>query len=142
MVPGVEHLDVVQSGQAATGAAGMSRVFAFSRDAPAAARHFAVDAVRRLGAADLADDIALVVTELAANAIVHAQSGFTVDILPGRDTLRISVYDTGPVPPGEAGAGLPAEPLHGLGAVDMLARRWGVEPAGRTGKSVWVELAR
>jgi hypothetical protein len=139
------HRAVAGPGPAATGPAGVSRVFAFSRDAPAAARHFAVDAVRRLGAADLADDTALVVTELAANAIVHAQSGFTVDILPGRDTLRISVYDAGPVPPGEAdgtGAGLHAAPLHGLGAVDMLARRWGVEPAGRTGKSVWVELAR
>jgi hypothetical protein len=136
------HRSVAGPRPAGTGAAGMSRAFAFSRDAPAAARHFAVDAVRRLGAADLADDIALVVTELAANAIVHAHSGFTVDILPGRDMLRISVYDTGPVPPGEAGAGLPAVPLHGLGAVDMLARRWGVEPVGRTGKSVWVELAR
>ena len=139
------HRSVAGPGQAASAAAGMSsisRVFAFSRDAPAAARHFAVDAVRRLGAANLVDDIALVVTELAANAIVHAQSGFTVDILPGRDTVRVSVYDAGPVPPGEVGAGLPAAPLHGLGAVDMLARRWGVEPAGRTGKSVWVELAR
>lgn len=156
MVPGAEHLDVghvVQShshhdeladyvGSAARGASGLSRVFAFSRDAPAAARHFAVDAVQRLGAGDLADDTALVVTELAANAILHAQSGFTVDILASRDTLRISVYDAGRVPRGPAGAGLPAQPLHGLGAVDMLARRWGVEPWGRSGKSVWVELAR
>jgi hypothetical protein len=129
-------------GGAVVGAPGVSRAFAFSRDAPAAARHFAVDAVRRLGAADLADDTALVVTELAANAIVHAQSGFTVDIRPGQGTLRISVSDAGPVPHGAAGARLPAVPLHGLGAVDSLARRWGVEPQGRTGKSVWVELAR
>lgn len=156
MAPGAEHLDlgrVVHSHShddeladyavpAARGASSVSRVFAFSRDAPAEARHFAVDAVRRLGAGDLADDIALVVTELAANAIVHARSGFTVDILLGRDTLRVSVYDAAPVPRGKAGAGLPAAPLHGLGAVDMLARRWGVEPLGRTGKSVWVELAR
>ena len=136
------HRSIVGPGPAASGAPGVSCAFAFSRDAPAAARHFAVDAVRRLGAADLADDTALVVTELAANAIVHAQSGFTVDILAGRDALRISVYDAGPVPAGAVGTGLPAEPLHGLGAVDMLARSWGVEPLGRAGKSVWVELAR
>jgi hypothetical protein len=115
-----------------------ARAFAFSADAPAAARHFAVDAVRRLGAADLTDDTALVVTELAANAIVHAQTGFTVNLSAGLDVLRISVRDASPPPP----AGLPAAPLHGLGAVDVLASRWGVEPLGHSGKSVWVELRR
>jgi signal transduction histidine kinase len=124
------------------GVPGAARAFALSGDAPAAARHFAVDAVRRLGAADLADDAALVVTELAANAVLHAQTGFTVDVAVGPDVLRISVRDAGPVPPGAAGPGLPAAPLHGLGAVDALASRWGVETLGHSGKSVWVELHR
>ncbi len=115
-----------------------SRAFALSGDAPAAARHFAVDAVRRLGAADLADDTALVVTELAANAIVHAQTGFTVTVAAGPDVLRISVRDSSPPP----AAGLPPRPLHGLGAVDALASRWGVEPFGHSSKLVWVELRR
>jgi hypothetical protein len=97
--------------------------------------------VRRLGAADLADDTALVVTELAANAIVHAQTGFTVDLSAGPDVLRIAVRDASPLPPAAA-ACLPAAPLHGLGAVDALASRWGVEPIGHSGKSVWVELRR
>jgi hypothetical protein len=118
-----------------------TRAFALSRDAPAAARHFAVDAVRRLGAADLADDTALVVTELAANAIVHAQTGFTVDLSAGPDVLRITVRDASPLPPASA-ADLPALPLHGLGAVDALASRWGVERLGHSGKLVWVELRR
>jgi hypothetical protein len=121
-----------------TAAPSAARTFALSGDAPAAARHFAVDAVRRLGAAGLADDTALVVTELAANAIVHAQTGFTVDLSAGPDVLRISVRDASRPPP----AGLPAAPLHGLGAVDVLASRWGVEPVGHSGKSVWVELRR
>ena len=118
-----------------------TRAFALSGDAPAAARHFAVDAVRRLGAADLADDTALVVTELAANAIVHAQTGFTVDLSAGPDVLRITVRDASPLPPASA-ADLPALPLHGLGAVDALASRWGVERLGHSGKLVWVELRR
>jgi len=118
-----------------------SRAFALSGDAPAAARHFAVDAVRRLGAADLADDTALVVTELAANAIVHAQTGFTVDLTAGPRVLRIEVRDASPLPPAAA-ADLPALPLHGLGAVDALASRWGVERLGHSGKSVWAELRR
>ena len=120
---------------------GAIRAFALSGDAPAAARHFAVDAVRRLGAADLADDTALVVTELAANAIVHAQTGFTVDLSAGPQVLRIEVRDASPLPPAAA-ADLPALPLHGLGAVDALASRWGIERLGHSGKSVWAELRR
>ena len=135
------HHSVV-GGWPAPAAPGATRTFALSGDAPAAARHFAVGAVRRLGAADLADDTALVVTELAANAMVHAGTGFTVDLAAGPDVLRISVRDASPLPPAAAAAGLPAVPLHGLGAVDALARRWGVEPLGHSGKSVWVELRR
>ncbi len=130
---------------AAPGAAeapGAARAFALSRDAPAAARHFAVAALRRLGAADLSDDAALVVTELAANAVRHAGSGFTLTLSCQPKVLLISVRDTRPLPAGPAAAALPPEPLHGLGAVDVLASRWGVEPLGHAGKSVWVELPR
>jgi hypothetical protein len=127
---------------AAPAAPGATRAFAWSGDAPAAARHFAVDAVRRLGAADLVDDTALVVTELAANAVVHAGTGFTVDLAADPDVLRISVRDASPLPGAAAAVGLPAVPLHGLGAVAALARRWGVEPLGHSGKLVWVELPR
>jgi MEDS: MEthanogen/methylotroph, DcmR Sensory domain len=126
----------------ATAAPGAARAFALSRDAPAAARHFAVAAVCRLGAADLSDDTALVVTELAANAVRHAGSGFTLTLSCQPEVLRISVRDTRPLPPGPAAAALPPEPLHGLGAVDVLASRWGVERLGHAGKSVWVELPR
>jgi hypothetical protein len=135
------HGSVVGGWPAAAAGIGATRAFALTGDAPAAARHFAVDAVRRLGAADLTDDTALVVTELAANAIVHAQTGFTVDLAASRDTLRITVRDASPLPPAAA-ADLPALPLHGLGAVDALASRWGVDPLGHSGKLVWVELRR
>jgi hypothetical protein len=119
-----------------------TRTFAFSREAPAAARHYAVGTLRRLGAAELADDAALVVTELAANAIVHAHSAFSVDLAVRPDLVRISVRDASPLPPAAADLALPAAPLHGLGAVDALASRWGVEPFGPAGKAVWVELRR
>jgi hypothetical protein len=126
-----------------SGAQGAVRTFALSRDAPAAARHFAVGALRRWGIADLADDVALVVTELAANAVRHARSGFTVILSSRSDTVRISVRDASPLPPaGVSGSGsvLPVAPLHGLGAVNAMATRWGVESLGSVGKTVWVEL--
>ena len=115
-----------------------ARTFAFSREAPAAARHFAVATLNAWGAGDLADDAALVVTELAANAIVHVRSAFTVILSVRDDLLRISVRDAGPL----GGAALRPAPLHGLWAVDALASRWGVESLGDAGKTVWVDLLR
>ena len=117
------------------------RTFSFSREAPAMARHFAVAAVCEWGLADVADDAALVVTELAANAIVHAGSGFTVILSARGNVLRIAVRDGCPLP-AEGQAALMPIPLHGLGAVDALAVRWGVESLGRAGKTVWVDVRR
>ena len=117
------------------------RTYPFSRDAPAAARHFTVGTLRDWAAGDIADDAALVVTELAANAIVHAHSAFTILLSAHGDLVRISVRDASPVS-GAPGAALAPAPLHGLGAVDALASRWGVESLGNAGKTVWVELRR
>jgi len=94
--------------------------------------------VREWGLADVADDAALVVTELAANAIVHARSAFTVILSVHDDVLRISVRDAVPLD----GTGLRAAPLHGLAVVDALASQWGVESLGNAGKTVWVDLLR
>jgi hypothetical protein len=134
------HQEIVGLAPGATARAvpGAVRTFAFSRDAPAAARHFTVGMLHGWGAGDIADDAALVVTELAANAVVHARSEFTVILSACGDLLRISVRDADPLP----GAALVPVPLHGLGAVDALASRWGVESLGNAGKTVWVELRR
>ena len=91
-----------------------------------------------MGAAHLAGDVALVATELAANALVHARSAFTVALSCRDEVVRISVRDESGLP----GSGLPAAPLHGLGAVAALACRWGVAPSGGNGKAVWAELPR
>jgi len=125
-------------GEIVGGRSGTARPFAFSREAPAEARHFAVAKLNVGGAGDLAGDVALVVTELAANAIVHARSAFTVILSVHDDVLRISVRDAVPLD----GGGLRAAPLHGLAVVDALASRWGVESLGNAGKTVWVDLLR
>ena len=104
-------------------------------------RHFTVGTLRDWGAEEIADDAALVVTELAANAIVHAHSSFTVLLSARGDLVRISVRDACPLSDRPGAAPTPAS-LHGLGAVDALASRWGVESLGDAGKTVWVELRR
>ena len=58
-----------------TGVLGAVRTFTLTREAPAAARHFAVATMGHWGTEHLADDVALIVTELAANAIRHARWG-------------------------------------------------------------------
>jgi hypothetical protein len=136
------HQEVVGFSPAGLREPRVVRTFAFSRDAPAVARHFAVGALRDWGAGDLVDDAALVVTELAANAIVHAHSGFTIVLSARGDLVRISVRDVSPLPGAEPGAALVPARLHGLGVVDALASSWGVESLGSAGKTVWVELRR
>lgn len=117
------------------------RTYPFSRDAPAVARHFTVGTLHDWGAGDIAGDAALVVTELAANAIVHAHSAFTIVLSAHGDLVRIAVRDASPLPGGQ-GAALAPAPLHGLAVVDALASRWGVASLGTAGKTVWVELRR
>ena len=113
------------------------RTFAFARDAPAAAGHFTVATLEDRGAGDFADDAALAATELAANAIVHARSAFTIIVSARDGLLRISVHDTSPLPRAE----LCPAPLHGLGA-KRAGQPVGVKSLGSAGKTVWVELRR
>lgn len=130
------HREVI--GPAPDGVPGVARAFALTRESPAQARHFTVGTLRGWGIGELCDDAALVVTELAANAVVHARSGFTVSLSARGDRVRISVRDADP----RGREALVPVPLHGLGAVDALASRWGVESLGSAGKTVWVELRR
>src|ERR1700685_558989 len=92
-VVGTKHMEAGRQvapapGPAAGGVLGALRTFAFTPNAPAAARHFAVATVGRWGAGDLSEDVALVVTELAANAVRHARSAFTVILSFRRHMMR------------------------------------------------------
>jgi hypothetical protein len=113
-----------------------SKAFSLNPDAPAAARHFAFVAMPRLGRGHMVDDVALVVTELAANAVLHAHSEFSVTLSASADFVRISVRDTCPLPEGRS---LSAKPTHGLGLVASLARDWGVVSLDDS-KVVWAQL--
>jgi anti-sigma regulatory factor (Ser/Thr protein kinase) len=87
---------------------------------------------------------ALVVAELAANAVTHGQlpgRSFRLSLeLPQKARLRIAVSD----PRGEC---LPVlsqvadEGGRGLVIVDALAADWGVRPFPPSGKTVWAEIA-
>ncbi|MCW3018411.1 MAG: histidine kinase [Solirubrobacterales bacterium] len=126
---------------AAAGAqTGISALFSAEPGSPGLARRLVVDALRRWGAANtLVNDVALVVSELATNAVRHAESSFTVTVRASGSTLRIAVHDGAPLTGIVSEAWLIPQPLHGLSLVDALCTRWGVEDT-RDGKLVWAEL--
>ncbi len=138
------HTAVVEAPAAQT-TARATRSFPLDRDAPRQARHFALDLLRgwRIGrsyGAHLASDVAIVVSELATNAVRHARSGFTVSVLLADGALRIRVEDARALPGSPGDLPLPVWPDHGLGLVEAVSTRWGVQPADG-GKAVWAELA-
>src|ERR1700680_595751 len=91
----------------------------------AASRHFANDATSDLSA-EIQESAALMVSELATNALVHATTGFTVSVERRGDYLRIEVADAGGGRP-TVRSPQPSEPHgRGLRIVNELAADWGV----------------
>jgi hypothetical protein len=104
---------------------------------PGRARRLVCGRLREMGHAEaLVEDAALVLSELANNAVLHARSAFSVAVQIEDSALRVAIEDGSPL---DAGATLPAQRGHGLGVIDALATRWGVERKS-DGKVVWAEL--
>ncbi len=110
-----------------------------SREDTRAARGFALGMLEPWRGEQLAADAALVVTELATNAVLHAGSAFSVSLALSSGAIRISVGDTLPLGPTGGDKQLAATAGHGLGVIAAMATRWGVESAP-SGKAVWAEL--
>lgn len=117
----------------------VTRTFAGTREDTRAARGFALGMLEPWRGEQLAADTALVVTELATNAVLHARSAFSVSLALSGGAIRISVGDTLPLGPAGVNQQLAAASGHGLGVVAAMATRWGVETVA-TGKVVWAEL--
>lgn len=89
----------------------------------------------------LVDDVALVVSELVTNAVLHADPPAWLRLIDrGQGAIRVEVEDGNREIPRRAGYGEQADTGRGLALVAALARSWGIE-ATPTGKVVWAELA-
>ncbi|WP_037872534.1 ATP-binding protein [Streptomyces sp. NRRL S-37] len=115
------------------------------------ARRFAVRCMEAWGhppASDVSCAVALVVGELAANAVQHGR-------VPGRDVglrlaldaaaglVRVEVADAAATkpPPASAPSSSPeGESGRGLLLVEALAVRWGWAPRRPVGKTVWADV--
>jgi anti-sigma regulatory factor (Ser/Thr protein kinase) len=91
------------------------------------------------GFANLCDDVALVVTELVANAVRHAGTDIRITLTQLEHGVRLEVRDGSTRPLRPRAALSSDEGGRGLLLVDALSNRYGVlgEPDG---KRVWVEL--
>jgi anti-sigma regulatory factor (Ser/Thr protein kinase) len=118
----------------------VSARFPAAGDAPRRARAFVASTFERWDRPRaLRDDAQLVVTELATNAVLHARSGFSVELQRRGDRVRLAVSDASPARPVVRDPSLLATSGRGLRIVAALAADWGVLPdAG--GKTVWAEL--
>jgi serine phosphatase RsbU (regulator of sigma subunit)/anti-sigma regulatory factor (Ser/Thr protein kinase) len=103
------------------------------------ARAMAVQRADELGRAHLADDAALVMSELVTNAVLHGGGCTGVDVLPAGDGLRIEVRDASRVPPVLSHASEASLTGRGLRLVSRLAAGWGAK-AEDGGKVVWAEI--
>ncbi|MFD4785853.1 ATP-binding protein [Streptomyces sp. NPDC058459] len=118
--------------------------YARTRVSVGKAREFARLFADRMDVDGSADDLALIVSELVTNAVLHGKTApgrqveVTLDHRAGR--VRVEVRDTGEGMPRRR----PRVPLavsgRGIEIVDALSEAWGVTEQV-VGKTVWAELA-
>jgi anti-sigma regulatory factor (Ser/Thr protein kinase) len=106
----------------------------------ASVRRFAVAACRAQGRDALCDTVALLVSEVATNALVHGTGDVQVRVRTTGSVLRVEVADDSPRMPEPRAAGPLEEGGRGLSLVAQLSQGWGVYREG-PGKVVWFELA-
>ena len=85
------------------------------------------------------DNVKLLASEWAANAVVHAGSPDTVTVRYLGQVVRVEVDDGSPAVPRPAEADEEDVSGRGLFIVDALAERWGVDERP-PGKRVWCEV--
>jgi anti-anti-sigma regulatory factor/anti-sigma regulatory factor (Ser/Thr protein kinase) len=84
----------------------------------------------------------VIISELCANAVVHARSQMQIVVRRTATALHLVVRDWDPTPPRPRplpASGLPAEDGNGLQLVAAFASGWGTMPTA-DGKAVWASL--
>jgi anti-sigma regulatory factor (Ser/Thr protein kinase) len=106
------------------------------------ARRTAIDAARRWLTPKQTPSLALMVSEVVTNALLHGASGFDVElaVFQHDHVVRVEVCDRGegfvPAPQALDHAG---DGGYGLYLVEQLSDRWGWSRSDRT--TVWFEVA-
>ncbi|MBI2710569.1 MAG: anti-sigma factor antagonist [Actinobacteria bacterium] len=105
-------------------------------DSTTEARRFACQAIGDQPGADL---VALLTSELAANAVLHARTPFAVSVERVDRRIRVAVSDGSVQPPVVKHHSLDAVTGRGMRIIASHADDWGFD-VGPDGKSVWFEV--
>lgn len=135
-----EARSVLSSGDAVVTRPSASARFSPELAAVRSARRLVMEAVDATTCAELGQDAGLITSELAANAVIHARTGFVVRLREVPDGVRVEVQDGSATLPLSGTLESTAMSGRGLPLVHALATRWGVEPLGPAGKVVWAEV--
>jgi len=118
------------------------REFAPSFDSVRDVRQFVKETLERVGLdQECAFECQLVADELAANAVVHAGSIFSVAVELTKELVRIAVRDESNSPPVPQRIAARGESGRGLVVVSGTAGGWGSVSLGR-GKEIWADVER
>ena len=105
------------------------------------ARRFVDETLSRWNCGDLFDTVALLVSELVTNAVIHAGSAVEVAVSLTPDVVRVDVFDDDTTPPAPRDAADTDTSGRGMAILDAYASSWGVD-TNDAGKSVWFEVPR
>jgi anti-sigma regulatory factor (Ser/Thr protein kinase) len=110
------------------------------------ARLHAIQVLHEWGLRDLAEDAALIVSELMTNAadasiVLPDRPPIALRLLASEKSLVIEAWDQSPLDVEPHEPDPDAECGRGLTVVAALSHRWGCERTGHRHKVVWAELA-
>ena len=106
-----------------------------------AARSFTAEHLRSWGCDQTVDDATLLVSELVTNAVLHARAPVDVVVRKGRTSVRIEVFDEGTGVPQFNFSEIDSLHGRGLGLVQAVASRWGINEDRDGCKTVWIEIS-
>jgi anti-sigma regulatory factor (Ser/Thr protein kinase) len=106
----------------------------------AVARDFVAGHLLEHDLPEMVDDLRLVVSELATNAVAHARTPFRVTLSTINRSVRIEIQDASASVPVRATPDEMAPGGRGLVIVDRLSQEWGTRTDDRGQKSVWASF--
>ncbi|WP_375502885.1 response regulator [uncultured Jatrophihabitans sp.] len=139
--------DLLQAGELLDSVVGSltrySRLVDVAHDAtvPARARRFAVDTLSSWGERSVLETVALLVSELVTNVIVHTSTAPELGVRLFDDRVHVEVFDADPTAPAPRTAQDHEASGRGMAILETLALDWGWVPTNG-GKVVWFDVSR
>lgn len=105
------------------------------------ARAFVCEHLLTHGLPHMVDDVRLVASELATNAMEHADTPFAVTLAERDGMVHLTVRDGSSVLPVLVSAQMTDTAGRGLLLVEQLSQEWGAMPDTAGAKSVWASFS-